>query len=100
MATMYVSEFNFLGGTGNRPVQGVQTPPIAEQIVTIGGASTAITNAFNANTTVIRVAVDTTCSIAFGATPVATTANMRLAGNQTEYFTVIPGQKVAVIANS
>ena len=100
MATMYVSEFNFIGGTGNRPVQGVQTPPIAEQIVAIGGSSAAVTNAFNANTNSVRIAVDTTCSIAFGTAPVATTGNMRLAGNQTEYFTVIPGSKVAVIANS
>ena len=99
MATMYVAEFNFIGGGANHPIQGAQTPPITEQIVTIGGASLA-TNALSQATTMVRIAVDTTCSIAFGSAPVATTSNMRFAGNQTEYFTVAPGSKIAVIANS
>ena len=47
----------------------------------------------------VRVHADAICSIKFGSAPVATTANMRLAANQTEYFQVSPGDKVSVITN-
>ena len=99
MSILYIAEFNFIGGGGNHPIQGAFVPPITEQTVSIGGGSTS-SNAFSANTTMVRICSDATCSIAFGASPTAGTTNMRLAANQTEYFTVIPGQKVAVITNT
>ncbi len=98
MSTIYIAEGNFIGGGGNHPVQGMFVPPITEQTVTIGGGS-ASSNPFSKNTTVVRINTDAVCSIAFGVSPIANTSNMRLAANQTEYFTVIPGQLVAVISN-
>ena len=99
MAVLYIAEFSQLmptpGGTGQAP----RTPPIAEQTVAIGGASAA-SGAFNTATNFVRVHTDAICSIAFGASPVATTAQMRLAAGQTEYFGVNAGDKIAVISNT
>lgn len=102
MAVLYVAEFAAIGGGGNFPVAGGQVPPIAEQVVAIGGGSVQCTNPFNLNTTFVRIHVDAICSIAFGANPTATTVKMRLAAGQTEYFSVPKGQsyKVAVITNT
>lgn len=74
-------------------------PRLANQTVSIGGSTTQ-SSAFNTNTTMIRVHTDAICSIDIGSNPTATAAKSRLAANQTEYFGVIPGQKLAVITNS
>jgi hypothetical protein len=102
MAVLYVAEFNSIGGQGNFPVQAAEVPPIAEQTVAIGGSSAACTNAFNKNTAFVRIEVDAVCSIAFCTAPTATTGNMRMAANTTEYFSVPAGAnyKVAAITNS
>lgn len=108
MAKLYIAEFKDLATVGAPsgwpshrssypPIAG--TPPVIEQTLNVG-MSSAPSNAFNAKTNFIRVATDTACSIAIGESPTATTDNMRLAANQTEYFGVTPGQKIAVIANS
>ena len=47
----------------------------------------------------IRVHCDVACSISVGPNPTATHADVRLAPNQTEYFGVQVGQRIAVIAN-
>lgn len=101
MATLYIAEFNAVGGSGNFPFPAAQVPPIAEQTVAIGVSSTPCNNAFQASTRLIRLETDVSCSVAFGTNPVATTAKMRLAPNQTEYFSVPAGAnyKVAVISN-
>jgi hypothetical protein len=74
-------------------------PPIASQVVAIGGAS-AQSTAFNADTKLIGVHTDAICSIAIGANPTATADSRRLAANATEYFEVFPGHKIAVITNT
>jgi len=100
MAKLYVTEFSSVGGTANFPIQGAQTPPIVDQTpVAIGGGSLQ-SAAFNLSTKMVRIHTDAICSISFGLNPTVTTNNMRLAGNQTEYFAVVPGQKVAVISNT
>ena len=99
MATLYIAEFASVGGTGNFVVAGAFAPPITEQTVAIGGGSLQ-SAAFNTNTSFIRVHTDAICSIAFGTNPTASAAKMRLAASQTEYFSVVPGQKIAVITNS
>lgn len=98
MATLYVAEFGSLGDTAQSVAQIGQAPPVAEQALAIGGASVP-SAAFNNDTQLVRIHADAICSIAFGTAPVATTANMRLAAGQTEYFGVVRGQKVAVIVN-
>lgn len=101
MATVYIAEFNAIGGGGNFPVAGAQMPPIVQQTVAIGGASTQ-SNPFNAGTTFIRVHVDAICSIMIGPDPTATTATMRMAAGQTEYFSVPRGlsYELAAITNT
>ena len=102
MATVYITEYAGLmpspvGGQGQIPLE----PPLAEQTVSIGGSSTA-SNAFNAQTRLIRIHTDAICSIEIGATPTATATTGRLAANQTEYRGVPVGAsyKIAVITNS
>lgn len=112
MATLYITEFQAIGYAGgptwaagtNGPTQAAQQPAVANQTVAIGGASVA-SAAFNAATTLVRLHTDSICSIAFtlpGSTtdPVATATSARMAANQTEYFGVVPGTKVAVITNT
>lgn len=103
MASLYIAEFQGIGAPTGNVVQSPQVPPIAEQKLSIGGASVP-SAAFNSRTQVIRVHTDAICSIAFGtaagSTPTATSANARMAANQTEYFSVYGGQLMAVITNT
>lgn len=100
MATLYVSEHTHFGHDNNTVAFPMALePPIAEQTVAIGGASTQ-SSAFNANTRYVRVHTDAICSILIGTNPTATAAKKRLAANQTEYFAVVGGHKLAVITNT
>ena len=95
MATLYIAEF---GGviTGRPPMANV--PALVEQTVAIGAEADSA--AFSAATTYVRLHADAICSVQFGAAPTATTATMRLAAGQTEYFAVTAGHKVSVITNT
>lgn len=100
MATLYVTEFSGIGSGNKTDIQAAACPPLAEQTVAIGG-STAQSAAFDAATKVIRVHTDAICSVKIGgANPVAAATNARLAANQTEYFRVNAGDKIAVIQNT
>lgn len=99
MATFYIAEYDRLGVDYRGLVQAGQEPAIATQTVAIGGTSTQ-SAAFNARTKFIRVHCDAICSVSFGTSPTATTSTPRLAANQTEFFGVVPGHKVAVITNT
>lgn len=98
MATLYIGEYTALA-THVTSAQVVQGPPIVEQTVAIGGSSVQ-SSAFNASTRMIRVHTDAICSILIGANPTATAVKGRLAANQTEYFGVTGGDKIAVITNT
>ena len=74
-------------------------PPLAEQTVTFA-ASVQCSNAFHASTRLVRIHTDTICSIKFSDDPTALTSHKRLAANQTEYFGVQGGYKVAAINNT
>jgi hypothetical protein len=103
MATLYVSEFVSQGTDPNGKMQSsAQQPPLQEQTVAIGVSSAQTTNAFTANTTLVRLHADAICSVAVGANPTASATKMRMAANQTEYFTVPnnSGFKAAVITNT
>lgn len=103
MAIVYVTEFVSQGTDPNGKMQSsAQMPFVATQTITASASSAATTNAFNANTTLVRVHNDTTnaINIRFAAAPTAiANSDPRLAANQTEYFTVPQnsGLKVAVI---
>jgi hypothetical protein len=97
-ATLYVTEF--IGATTSSPVlyQAAKAPAVANQTVAIGGSSTQ-SSAFGSTTGLVRVHVDAiACVVVGGTNPTATTSLMRMTAGQTEYFTVVPGDKLAVIA--
>jgi hypothetical protein len=95
-ATLFVTEF---AGPPSVSVyyQAANAPALVEQTVAIGGASVQ-SAVFGSSTKLVRVHADVACSVVVGGTnPTATATSMRLAAGQTEYFVVIPGQRLAVI---
>lgn len=100
MATVYIEEFVDLPTGANGQLAPIaRAPGVARQTVAVGGSSTQ-SSAFNAKTRYVRLHTDTICSVLFGANPTATTSSPRMAADQTEYFAVNPGDRVAVIANT
>lgn len=108
MATLYVREYKGIGNTqnvtgiglSNLPTQGAQEPGVDQPTININ-PSTTPSSVFAATTNLVRLHTDAVCSIAFGPPgTVVTTSNARMAANQTEFFSVIPGHIVAVIANT
>jgi hypothetical protein len=99
MSTLYITEFANIARDQGQGVQVTALPPVAEQTIAIGAAS-AQSSGFNAATSFIRTHADAVCSIAVGTNPTAAATNARLAANQTEYFQVRPGDKIAVIQNN
>lgn len=93
MAKVYITEYADLRGNA-----GFE-PNTAEQTIT-SAATSSQTSAFDANTNWIRVHTDGIISIKIGTNPTATTSTLRMAANQTEYFCVVPGHKLAVITNT
>lgn len=113
MASLYISEADELPRQNAWPIMALKEPTYDQAVLTIGSETKSA--AFKVKgqlttsggdkvewkgTCLIRVHVDAICSIAFGKAPVATTAMKRLAANQTEYFSVSPGDKLSVISNS
>ena len=77
----------------------VQEPATVIQQVNYAGGSTQ-SAAFRSDTRMVRLHTDSICSFLFGTNPTATTTSPRMAANQTEYFKVNPGFKVAAIINT
>jgi len=98
MATLYIAEYPAPKLVQGSYFQAPKDPPLAEQTVAIGGASTQ-SAAFNTKTRLIRIHTDAICSIAVGSNPTATTGKARMAAGQTEFQAVNPGDKIAVITN-
>lgn len=99
MATLYIAEYGVTKGIGGLVAPIVACPPLAEQTVAIGGASVQ-SSAFTSNTNIIRVHTDAICSVLIDTDPTVTAVKSRMAANQTEYFGVRPGDKIAVITNT
>jgi len=105
MASLYIEEFQGVGQPqqqrdfiGSALATG-DFPSFSQTPIAITGSSTP-SQPFRLQTILIRVNCDVVCSVKVGGTsPVATTGNMRLAANQTEYFSVKQGDSLAVIAN-
>lgn len=102
MAFLYVMELESLtipqeGGAA----QMAHVPAIAEQTLVITNVAPGVSSVgFNAKTRFVRLQTDAVCSVAWGTAPVPTVTSMRMAANQTEYFGVTPGYKVAVLVNT
>lgn len=102
MAVLYITEYATIAiMQGGRVVQAPMEPPLAEQVVAIGGGSLQ-SIAFNAKTTFVELHTDAICSVSFGTNPTATATTRRMAANQTTDRGVPMGQafKVAVITNT
>lgn len=101
MATVYVTEYQCCSvDAAGRAVPVGFGAPIAHSTVAVGAA--AQSNAFSAQTHLIRVHTDAICSILVGTNPIASVATSmsRMAANQTEYFGVMPGDRLGVISNT
>lgn len=99
MASLYISEYIRMPSDHRGLVPAAETPAVTTQKITISGTS-AQSAAFGATTKFVRLHTDTICSVLFGADPTATANHMRMAADQTEYFGVVAGQKLAVISNT
>ena len=95
MASLYITELT----DGAGALQAAQLPALNAQKLTIS-ATHAQSTAFKTGTKLIRLHTDTVCHILVGDDPTATTANLRMAADTTEYFGVKAGQKLSVIATS
>jgi hypothetical protein len=99
MSTLYIAEFaTLLVDARGQEVMAPAQPPVAEQTVSIS-MSHAESAAFGSSTRFIQIHCDAICSVAFGPAPVATTANQRLAANETRFAGVTRGDKLSVISN-
>ncbi len=99
MANVYVTEYAALARDGfNFHIAAGLEPAIAEQKVTF--TTTTQSNAFNEQTRFVMVHVDAICHVAFGDNPTATTGAHRLAANETRFYGVRPGQKIAFVTGS
>lgn len=101
MANLYVSEYSRAPLLSVGPIQLPDESSLqAEYVVAYSGTAVA-SPAFGAATRFVRLHTDSICSVAFGAAPVATATNKRLAANQTEYFGIAQGNgwKVSAISN-
>jgi hypothetical protein len=94
MAKLSIVEAAFL--SPSQGAQVLQMPPTAEQSVDFTGGATQ-SAAFNAATNFVQLCSDTTCSVAFGTNPAATTTNMRLPADTPIVVGVQKGLKLSVV---
>jgi hypothetical protein len=95
VSLLYVTEY----AESSHPEATVGPEPGTNQVVNYAGGTTQST-AFKSNTTMVRLHTDSICSYKFGINPTATTTEARMAAGQTEYFRVLPGNKVAAVINT
>lgn len=100
MATLYISEFKGMAISElGHQVSAPMSPPVTEQKVAIAGVS-AQSSALSSNTRYVMVHTDAICSLAFGSDPTAVTTAHRMGANETRFYGVVPGSKIAVISNT
>jgi hypothetical protein len=105
LASLYITECKSLGWAplGGQLVQAPHMPPVNEQKLSITTTSTASTT-WTANTFMVMVETDATCSLAWTSsatvTATATTSAQRMAAGETRFYMVDPGGSLAVVTNS
>lgn len=100
MGKLYITEFAEMGNPGrSSDIGGVpqvaKLPSLLTQVVDFSTSTQS--SPFNARTRFIRVHTDTACHIVVADSPTATTSLARMAADQTEYFCVNPGQRIAAV---
>lgn len=100
MSTFYIAQFDNMPNAANSAVvMAPHYPPLNEQTLTISGSS-AQSTPMVIGARYAQLSTDAVCSFAVGVNPVATTANSRMAANETRFIGVDPGQIIAVISNT
>lgn len=99
MAVFYMAEYkNLAKDVDGHVIQAGEEPAIAKQKLTYTGG-VQLSAAFNSQTKFIRIWSDTIGYIKFGKAPVAVTVvDTPIAASTAEFFGVVPGDKVSVIA--
>lgn len=107
MANVSITEFQGLGyvesGTDGMSFKlAAQAPFFTDSTVTQQPlmATAGTSAAFSQYTRMIRVHTDAPIKVSVGSAPGATANSPRLAANQTEYWTVKPGDKLAWITSA
>jgi hypothetical protein len=90
-----ISIAEFPGNVPSGAVAALKLPPLAEQIVSVGG--TTMSQPFSNGSTLIRVLTDAACAIQVGDAGPGLDA-LRLAPGVPEIFTVEPGGKLTIMA--
>lgn len=104
MAFLYITEFANLPNLNsfNSTPQAPVAPGIAEQRLAVG--ANVASAAFNTATRFVMLHTDNICSLAWSkpgdADPVAVITAQRMNANETRFYGVYPGGKVAVILNT
>lgn len=99
MARLYISEFKGVGAGGTSNTQAPAVPANAEQGVDIG-ATSAQSNPMSPKTGLVMLNTDVACCLAFGSNPTADPQFHRMGANETRFYSVNPGEVIAVIAAS
>lgn len=100
MATLYITELSGLSfDPHGNDVMAPAMPPLVEQTLGISGSS-QVSNPFSPSTRYVMLNCDSVCSLAWGTNPTAAVTAQRMGANETRFYGVIPGQQVAVIANT
>lgn len=100
MAALTITEYSHLAtDAAGQVIPAGLEPALAEQTVTIGGASTQ-SSALNAETRLVYLFAESACAVAIGANPTALTAKKRMGAGQGLYLGVPAnsGLKIAVIS--
>lgn len=97
-AVCYITEFRALTPAEPTGAQIAKAPAIAEQTVAVGAEAKSA--AFNNATRFIRLHCDAIASFKIGTSPTATTSSARTPADATEYFGVVPGDKISIILNN
>lgn len=100
MSVLYIEEFTTALVQNGGVVAVGQEPAVAVQAVTFTGTA-GTSSAFNAATKIVRLHTDGICSYRFStAGTAATTSYPRMVAGQTEYFAVLPADKVSAVTNT
>jgi hypothetical protein len=98
MPRLFISEFSSVAAapTDGRFMQAALAPAVATQVIDYDASASLQSAVFDPATRLVRLHVDGAAHIDFGPSPTATTNSMRMAADATEYFGVLPGQRLAV----
>lgn len=101
MARLYIREFQKMAQVQSSKIDiaAPLEPGVDQAVITLSGSSQQ-SAAFAEDTRFIAITADGIFSYKMGTNPTVTTDGMRVPASNIIYLGVIPGQKVAVIANT